>query len=331
MSFDRPWWMLALVAIPALLAAYVALGRRSSRYAVAFPNLAVLAQAVPGARPWRRHLAAALALLSLAAAGVAVAGPHVTWVAPIERATVVMVIDTSRSMQSTDVRPSRLAAAQQAARRFVGLVPERLRLALVLFAGEVVVASPPTLDRDRVRSSIGGIGSFSGFGGTAIGDAISRAVEVGRDAVVDDPERTPSSRAGPLPPDAQGAVSILFLSDGRQNRGLLPPLEGARLAKEAGIPVHTVALGTITGDSQGFGSFNRAPDPDTLRAIAEATGGEFFHAVSRGALVSAYADLGSKLGRAPRRTEVTFAFAAAAALLLVAFGTVSAHWAPRLP
>jgi Ca-activated chloride channel family protein len=331
MSFDRPWWMFSLLALPALVAAYVAAGRRSSRYAVVFPNLTVLAHVISGARPWRRHLAAALALLSLAVTGVAVAGPHVTLVGSIERATVVMVIDTSRSMQSTDVRPSRLAAARQAANRFVDLVPEHLRVALLLFAGEVVVASPPTLDRDRVRASIRGIGSFRGFGGTAIGDAVSRAVEVGRDAISDDPERPPGAVPAPLPRDARGAVSILFLSDGRQNRGLLPPLEGARRAREVGIPVHTIALGTTGGGGQALGTFNRAPDPATLSAIAEATDGEFFHAVSRQALVSAYSDLGSKLGRAPRRTEVTFAFAAAAAALFAAAGVLSAHWAPRLP
>jgi Ca-activated chloride channel family protein len=148
-------------------------------------------------------------------------------------------------------------------------------------------------------------------------------------------------------------VSILFLSDGAQTRGDLEPLEGADLAKAAGIPVYTVALGTPGGTltfgpgpgagpgGGGGGSYPGGlfggrrvpvpPDPDTLRAIADRTGGQFFAAQSAKSLQSAYQKLGSSLGRKPGKSEITYVFLAAAALLLVAAGLLSALWSPRLP
>jgi Ca-activated chloride channel family protein len=189
-----------------------------------------------------------------------------------------------------------------------------------------------------VRRSIDGIGDFAGFGGTAIGDAIARAVELGQEAVGTDVRRLSSTApAG----DARGLVSIVFLSDGRQNRGIIPPLEGAAIAKQAGIPVHTIALGTANPDANqgggGFGGFgggfgrNRAPDPATLRAIARTTGGKFYEAKNAGALESAYSELGRRLGREPGLVEITFLFLLGAAGVLVLAGVLSALWSPRLP
>jgi Ca-activated chloride channel family protein len=147
---------------------------------------------------------------------------------------------------------------------------------------------------------------------------------------------TAPAAAGPIP--ARGAVTILFLSDGRQNRGLIPPEQGAALAADAEIPVFTVALGTdkpdgAVGSSRfgGFGGFSRVPDRETLRAISETTGGEYFAARSARALQSAYADLGSRLGRATRRTEVSFVFVAAAAVALTAAAGSSLLRSPGLP
>jgi Ca-activated chloride channel family protein len=143
-----------------------------------------------------------------------------------------------------------------------------------------------------------------------------------------------------------GLVSILLLSDGAQTRGQLLPLEGADRAKAAGIPVYTVALGTPNGTLQfgfqrppqgfpgGFGQGRRVPvppDPDTLRAIANHTGGQFFAARDAKSLQSAYSKLGSRLGRKPGKTEITYGFLAAAAGLLIAAGLLSAAWSPRLP
>jgi Ca-activated chloride channel homolog len=339
LSFERPWLLVTLLFVPAAVGAYFLVQRRSVRYAIRFPNLAVLAAAAAEVRSRRRHVPAALLLLALGSLAVATARPHVTRLALVERATVILVIDTSRSMQSQDVKPSRLAAARGAAREFLDRVPKQLRVGLVVFSGDVTVTAFPTTNHGLVRQSIDAIGAYPGFGGTAIGDAVARAVELGLDAMRD---RRLVSAAPPARAEvARGAVSILFLSDGRQNRGILLPAEGAERAKEAGVPVYTVALGTRGGTSpvsragptQGtsFAARYRAPDPATLRAIARTTEGEFFEARSREALSSAYEHLGSRLGRAPRESEITFAFVGVAAAVLAAAALLSPFVWPRLP
>lgn len=330
MSFGHPFLLLTLL-VPALAgAAYVVAQRRPARYAVSFTNLDVLA-ALAGGRSWRRWAAPLLVVLALAGLCAGVARPHVTTRTTDERATVILVIDASRSMQATDVRPSRLVAAERAANTFLDKVPKRLRVALIVFSGDVQVATPPTTEHELVRESIASIGSFTGYGGTAIGDAIVRAVEVGQNAVRGD-ARALSSAA---PPRTRGLVAVVFLSDGRQNRGIVQPLDGARRARDAGIPVNTIALGTRGGSGpQLFGGgfrFNRAPDPATLRRIARITGGRFFEARSAGSAEAAYKELGSKLGRKTGSTEVTFAFLIGAAVLLVGAGVASAAWSPRIP
>jgi len=319
MTFDRPLALLSLAVLAALVGAYVRLSRRRPRYVVRYSNVDVLRSVAPtGPSRLRRHAGAALLTVALVPLCVAVAGPQVNRSAPVENATVVLVLDTSRSMLSTDVAPTRLDAAKAAAQRFLERAPARLRVGLVTFAGDVSVAAIPTHDRRRVRRSVAAIDQFSSGGGTAIGDALARSVELARDTFSEPGTAAPTT--GPIP--ARGAVTILFLSDGRQNRGLIPAEEGASIAADAAIPVFTVALGTDRPDGAvgsrfgGFGGFNRVPDRETLKAISDRTGGEYFAARSARALESAYADLGSRLGRAKRPTEVTSVFVAAAAVAL---------------
>jgi Ca-activated chloride channel family protein len=334
MSFDRPLLLVALLLVPAAAGVIVIARRRRARFAVTYTNLDVLAAVAPPAKSRRTHTTAALLALTLAALLVATAGPHVSRLLPTERATVVLVLDVSRSMQSQDVKPSRLAAAKRAAQAFLDRVPAELRVALVTFSGDVFVAALPSTDRERLHTAIGGAGAGNSFGGTAIGDALARAVEVGSDAVA---ERALSGVAAPAGvADAAGLVSIVFLSDGRQNRGILPPLDGAALARNAGMPVYTVALGTpgATPDAAApaWGQTRRrAPDPATLRAISRATGGEFYEATSAETASAAYEQLGSRLGRSPHRSDATVAFVAAAAASLLVAGLLGAVWAPRLP
>jgi Ca-activated chloride channel family protein len=336
-TFVSPLLLLTLLIVPAALGLYLLLAaRRRMRYAVRFTNIDVLA-AVAGGRPWRRYVPPALFLGALASLCVAVARPHVTTLVPKERATTILVIDASRSMQATDIHPTRLGAAQVAVRDFLDRVPKRMRVGLIVFAGEPQVAAPPTTDRELVRESVADIGMFAGYGGTAIGDALAAAAQLGRQAVPTGNTSLAAARPGPT----HGLVSILFLSDGAQTRGDLQPLEGAARAKAAGIPVYTIALGTPNGTVNGFGgggfpgfgggARRVPPDPDTLRAIAHATGGEFFAARSSKAVQAAYQKLGSRLGRTPGRTEVTYAFLSAAAALLAAAVVLAARWSPRLP
>ncbi len=332
MTFDRPFVLLTLLAVPVAVALYVLLRRRPSSSAVRYPNVEIAALAAPARGAWRSWAPPVLLALALGSLCVGIARPHVQRVVADERATVVLVLDTSRSMLSDDVKPSRLEAAKSAAQEFLQVVPRTLQVGLVTFSGDVTVAAIPSRDHERVRFTIASIDPYTGVGGgTAIGDAIARAVEVGQDALR---ERELSSAAAPAAaatPGERSPVSILFLSDGRQNRGILPPLEGAAIATAANIPVYTVALGTAGGGSSAFGGFRRAPDPATLRAIAQETGGEFFEAKTPESLRSAYADLGSRLGRTSRRSEATVLFVAVAAAAMLAALLAAAWWAPRLP
>ena len=332
MSFDRPLALLFLAALPAIVAAYVLLRRRRPRYVVSFPNVDVLRGVAPRSSPRRELLTAGLVVVVLALLCVSAARPHLRHMAPVENATVVLVVDTSRSMLSRDVAPTRLGAAKQATQSFLDRVPDKLRVGLVTFAGDVTVAASPTHDRERLRRSVAAINRFQSGGGTAIGDALARAVELAREEFAEPGKATTTGAIS----GGEGAVTILFLSDGRQNRGLIPAADGAALAAGAGIPVYTVALGTDRRDAGGAGrggffGFNRAPDRETLRAIARPTGGDYFAARSAGALSSAYDELGSRLGRAERRTEVTSLFVGAAALALALAAGLSRVWAPGLP
>jgi Ca-activated chloride channel homolog len=341
MSFGHPFLLLTLLALPAGAALYLYFGRRPMRYAMTFTNLDVLAS-VAGGRSLRRYVPPVLFMLALASLCFALARPHRSTLIASEQATVILVVDVSGSMRATDVKPTRLGAAQAAVRTFLKRVPKGVKVGLIAFAREPQVAAPPTSDRDLVLASLDSISYFSGFGGTAIGDALAAAVEL----------------AGPtsVPPGAQtiayyaaatkSPVTILFLSDGHQTRGLLQPLEGAQRARTAGIPVYTVALGTPNGvldrgsfggpgpgggGAFGGGQIPVPPDPETLSDIARMTGGEFFEARSSRALSAAYSNLGSRLGREPGQTEVTYQFLALGAALLVAAGLLSAFVSPRLP
>jgi Ca-activated chloride channel homolog len=335
MTFGHPLLLLALLLVPAVIGLYLLAERRRMRYAVAFTNLEVLAAVAGTQRPWRRYVPPALFLLALAALCVAVARPYRSMLVPAEKATVILVVDISGSMQAKDVKPTRLAAAQAAVRTFLDNVPDRLRVGLISFAGEPFVGSPPTTDREVVQASLDqlGVPDFYSFGGTAIGDALERAVEMGKTAVPDEAQTIADTSAA----RPRGLVSILFLSDGKQTRGFLEPLEGAELARSAAIPVYTIALGTRNGTVTRRGGFGGPrtipvpPDPTTLAAVARLTGGKFFAARTADALESAYADLGSRLGRVPGKTEITWQLLAVAAALLVAAGVLSALWSPRFP
>jgi Ca-activated chloride channel family protein len=362
-TFGAPLLLLTLLAVPLALGLYRLAERRRMRYAVRYTNVDVLAL-VAGGRQWRRLVAPLIFLLALATLCVAVARPHVHTLVMSDKATVVLVLDVSGSMQSNDVKPSRLAAAQTALHLFLDRVPKQLKVGLVLFSGEAEVATPPTTDHALVQQAVDAAGDFQGYGGTAIGDAIALAVQIGLQSVgISNPGASaapsPDSRelasfTAAAPAKPEGLVSILFLSDGRQNRGILQPLQGAARAKQAGIPVFTVAFGSNGGGGipfptggfnggGGSGGFNLGPggvlggraalrpDPATLRAIARVTGGQFYRARTAKSVQAAYTKLGSSLGRKPGNVEVTNWFLAGAALLLVLAGVLSTLWAPRVP
>ena len=351
MSFQSPWMLLGLLVIAAFVGLWLWLDRRRARFTVRYTNIDVLATVVSG-RSWARYVPAVLLVAGLGALVLGLARPHVERTLLKERATVILVIDTSRSMQAKDVEPTRLGAAQEALRTFLDQAPDDLRVGLVVFAGEAQVATPPTTDHELVEAAITDIDEFLVFGGTAIGDALQTAVLLGRQVTDLVPEdgataapaltRSLAQATEPTADEEKSPVSILFLSDGAQTRGLLQPLEGAKLAKEAGFPVYTVALGTPEGviERGPFGGFPGQdsgqvipvpPDPDTLRAIAETTGGEFTEARTSETLTKAYDNLGSRLGREPGESEITWLLLAIAGVLILLAGGMAAFVAPRFP
>jgi Ca-activated chloride channel family protein len=344
MRFEWPLMLLGLLAIPAVVAGYWFVQRRRSRYAVTFTNLEVLAS-VAGTIPRRRHLIPAiLALLALTAALAALARPSMPMSVGREQASIVLTVDISGSMRATDVKPTRLGAAQEAIRHFLNKLPGQYRVGLVTFSTEAYVASPLTRDRKLVLAAVDSM--YTGRG-TALGDGLARSVELVQTAP--NPEDAPAPAQAPTEtadPD-HPLSAILLLSDGAQTTGLLEPRDAAERAKSYGIPVFTIALGTpdgyVDGGGGGFGGgfggggggggFRRPvpPDPATLAKIAEITGGEAFETTSDARLNQVYEDMASRFGKKTEWREATSLFLGAAALLAIAGGLLSMLWGQRLP
>jgi Ca-activated chloride channel family protein len=326
MTFDWPWALAGLVLVPLLLAGYLLLQRRRARYAVRFTNLDLLANVVDRAPRWRRHVPVALFLVAIAALVVGVARPQAVVETPEEQATVVLAMDVSTSMEATDVAPTRLAAARAAAETFLDRVPDSLRVGLVTFSNQAQVLVPPTSDHDAVRRALE---TLAPDGGTAIGDAIAASVNLKQQ---DTGATFAAERTDDGPP-----LAVVLLSDGSPSPNTLDPIEAARTASAAGVKVFTVALGTDQGTvtlTDDFGNPETVPVPpdrDTLAQVARITGGSFFEAPSEASLGQVYSDLGSEIGYREKKTDITFAFAAGGALLVLLAGGLSALWFNRLP
>lgn len=319
MTFASPWLLFALLLVPATLLAALWFERRRARYAVAFTNLDVLASVAEKRRPWRRWVPLALFLLALAAAAVALARPRATVAVPANRATVVLLVDVSGSMRAADVKPTRLGAAQNAMAAFVDHVPKSVKVGLVSFSTGPNLLVVPTTDRTVLHE---GIDLLAPEAGTAIGDGLQMAVQTVKASVGD----APRARDGKIP----GA--IVLLSDGAQTRGILTPLQGAAKARNAGIRVFTIALGTdhgTLGFNGGFGfgfgnggggpgrRFPVRPDPVTLAAIARETDGKTYRAKSASKVENIYKQLGQSIAHRPAKREISSWFVGGAALLLL--------------
>ena len=321
MRFEWPLALAALALVPAVALAYAWFERRRRRDAARFATAALLPNLV-GRSPGRwRHLPTAVFLLALVALTVGFARPHAQISVPREEATIVLAMDVSRSMNAADVFPSRLAAGREAARRFLNDVPDSFRVGVVAFATAARVAAPATDDRDTVRQALQQMRPGEG---TSLSEAILVALRVIRAAPTDEP--------GERPP-----ASVLLISDGAQTQGRIAPVAAARRARGVSVPIYTVALGTPNGivEQPAIGGFTERvrvpPDPRTLRAVARASGGEFFEAPDEERLRKVYEELGSRLGNETKEAEVTVAFAGAGAALLLLGGALSTLLFRRLP
>jgi Ca-activated chloride channel family protein len=313
-SFAAPGYLLALLLVPVAVAGYREARRRRRRYAVRFPAFDTLMAVAPRGPDWRGHAPAALFLLALTGLVLALAKPERTVAVPVERASVVLVTDVSRSMQATDVSPSRLEAARGAADSFLGRVPDELRVGLVAFSDTAQTLQTPTTEHDDVRVALASLDTIAG---TATGAGLKTALadlQIGT---------TPDRR----PPSA-----IVLLSDGSATDGDAA-FTAAREARRLRIPIYTVALGTPDGsvvlpDGR---RLSVPPDPEALQRIAATSGGDAFQAQDSDELGAVYDRLGSQIGSRREQREITSTFAGIALLLLAGAVVGTLRWSGRLP
>jgi Ca-activated chloride channel family protein len=317
-SFGAPLALIALAAVPALVALWRLQERRRERQATAFATPALTPNLISGRPGLRRTIPLGLLLLALIALIVGAARPHANLNVPRKEATVVLAIDVSRSMTAQDVRPTRLDAARNSAQAFLDRVPKEYSIAVVGFGTRAFVALPPTTDRVLAHDALA---SLAPSEGTALGDAISLATKLGlRQRATD----------GFIPP-----TSVLVISDGARDGGLLAPLPAARQARNAHIPVSTVLVGTANGvvTTKLVGGYQEQirvpPSPGTLQQVAQQSGGQFFRAHSAAALTSVYKKLATRIGHRTQDRQITDLFAGGAIVLLLLGGGLSTLWFRR--
>ena len=249
MTFASPELLIALLLVPAAIAAYLFVQRRRNRYVVRFTNVDLLSNLAPRTPSWRRHVPPVLYVAAIAALVIALARPSMMVAVPREEATIVLTMDVSGSMQATDVDPTRLAAAQKAASDFVDQLPDTFRVGLVVFSTDARIAVAPTTDRAAVHQAID---SLAANGGTALGDAIVVSLQAAGLSVSTDPTASPSPSPSPSATPSPSAsadpsaspqpsqpplVATVLLFDGANSTGRIQPLDGASAAAALGVPV----------------------------------------------------------------------------------------------
>jgi Ca-activated chloride channel family protein len=316
LAFIAPERLFILLVIPLLVAAYIFAMRRKNRRGMRFTNTSMLDVVVPKQSQWRRHLAVALSLLSLITLTAAFARPKTQVDVPRERATVVLVIDASLSMQATDVQPTRLDAAKEAAIEFVTQLPEKYNVSVVSMAGSAAVLVPPTTAHNTVENAILSIRLQDS---TAIGEGIAAALSALRQAPKD-----------PDDPDAVAPGAIVLLTDGKNTVGRAPR-QAAGEARAAKVPIYTIAYGTENGYVELEGKREPVPvDHEAMKEIAQLTEGRYFAAATAEELKTVYENIGSSVGYEKADREVTSRFAGygLALAVLAALGAISlgAKW-----
>lgn len=309
-------WLLVVVGLFAV--SYLLMQRRRRTYAVRFTNLALLDSVAPRRPGWRRHLPAGLMLIALAALVGAFAEPVAAERVPQERATIIIAIDTSLSMEATDVAPNRLAAAQDAANEFIDLLPDRLNVGLVSFNGVAQIKVPPTQDHGQLKAAIDQLRLGER---TAIGEAIFASL----DAISAAPAAGEDEE--PIP------ARIVLMSDGSTTVGR-PDAQASATAKKAGVPVSTIAFGTPGGTITIEGEpepVSVAVNSAALAEIANATDGTFFEAATGDELKQVYEDIGSSIGYATEDRDVSDRFVGGSLVLLLSAAVLSQLWFSRLP
>jgi Ca-activated chloride channel family protein len=346
MTFLWPDLLWLLLAVPVLVGAYVLLLGGSKRRMRRYASLAAIRDAAGAGQGLRRHLPPLLFLVALTLLVIAMARPSALVTLPSRHETIILAMDVSGSMRATDVAPSRIVAAQNAARAFVADQPSSARIGVVSFAATASVVQPPTRNRSDILAAID---RFQLQRGTAVGSGILVALKtIFPDIDIDlhsanprpDAERGLSldraagaGEAAPksVPPGSYAAAAIILLTDGQTTTGP-SPVEAARMAAEHGVRVYTVGIGTANGEilgSEGW-SMRVRLDEDSLKTIADITRGGYFYASNAADLNTVYQSLNTRLSVETRQTEITALLAAAAAVAALVAASLSVLWFNRI-
>jgi Ca-activated chloride channel family protein len=357
MKFLWPQALWLLLAVPALVGGYVYLLRRRKKYAVRYASLGLIKAAVGPGQRFRRHFPPFLFLVALIASILAIARPSAVITLPSEQRTIILAIDVSLSMRAADIEPSRLAAAQEAAKGFVQEQPADVRIGVVSFAGTASVVQAPTRNRDDVVAAIdrlqlqrhtaigsGIIVSLAAlfpdagidlesllFGGRPARDGGRPARDGDRPiAGADKANKLGPEPFTPVPAGSHPSAAIILLTDGRRTMGP-DPADAARMAAERGVRVYTVGFGTAAGgmaDVGGWSIYMRF-DEETLKTVADITKAEYFYAGSAADLKKVYQQLNTQFVLERKETEVSALAIAAAAMLALAAAVLSVLWFNR--
>lgn len=348
MFFLWPQQLWLMLLVPVLALAYVWLLRRRNHAAVRYSSVRPVREAARG-RQWRRHLPPALLLLACSALLFAAARPVARVPLPWARSTILLALDVSLSMRVSDVKPTRLAAAQESAKLFLQQLPRDIEVGLIAFAGSTEVVQRATLDRGSIAMAIDGVQMQMG---TAVGDAIVQCLSelfpdqkldpsvpastffpgsrfIGRSLDETSKPEPPPVKA--VPPGSNHTAAIVLLSDGRRTMGM-ETLDAAKMAADRGIRIYVVGLGTTDGDvttPEGMPIYVQLDEP-TLREVARMTGGEYHHAGTAEALRHVYQDLGGRVQVTARETELVGPLALVSALLALGAAGLSVLWFGRI-
>ena len=344
MTFMWPSLLWLLLAVPVLVAVYWWLLRRKKKASLRFASLSIVREALAAGPGFRRHIPPILFLLAITMMLLAASRPFAVVTLPMQQETIMLAMDVSGSMRATDVLPSRIVAAQNAAKAFLTELPRNIKVGIVAFAGSAQVAQIPTLNREDLISAID---RFQLQRGTAIGNGIVMSLAtLFPDAGIDlaqlqygqrqrgvsiDEKPKEKQEFTPVAPGSYSSAAIILLTDGQRTTGV-DSLEAAKLASERGVRVYTVGIGTVNGETIGFEGWSMRVklDEETLKAIASKTQADYFYAGTAADLKKVYETLSSRLTVEKRETEISGLLALVAAALAIASAGLSMLWFNRI-
>ena len=350
MSFLWPDSLWLLLAVPLLIGLYVVVLRRRKKLALRYASLSMVREAIGMGQRARRHVPPILFLIGLTLMIVAMARPTAIVTLPTQHETIILAMDVSGSMRAVDVQPTRLAAAQEAARAFINDQPHNVKIGVVSFAGTAAVVQVPTENREDL---IAAIDRFQLQRATAIGSGILVSLkaifpdvefdlrasnpriqtsDTGKGLSLDNKAKgPPKDNEKPVAPGSYQSAAIILLTDGQTTTGP-DPVEAARMAADRGVRVYTVGIGTVQGEIIGWEGWSMRVrlDEDTLKTIANITRGEYFHAGTATDLKKVYQGMNSKMVLQKQQSEITALFVAAAAVFVLLGAGFSLAWFNRL-